>query len=118
MSAVLSQTQIRTTDAYAFAQQHGVEQWFDANVIHPRTRKDRVGSNQPLKQRDADRFQRLKLLIERAFEAFANEDKGVFWLIRESRVYGGQTPLEYAAWEKGFLAVLDHLTRIEHGIYA
>lgn len=116
MSAVLSEVEISAADAHAFARQHGLEQWFDANVIHPRTRKGRA--NSPLKQREADRFQRLQLLVDRAAEAFDNEDKGVVWLTRASRLYSGLTPLENARWEKGFLAVLEHLTRIEHGIYA
>lgn len=118
MSAVAIRTEITAADAYAFAQRHGVEQWFNAHVIHPRTRQDRVKANQLLKQAEADRFQRLQMLVERASEAFDNEDKGVYWLTRDSRVYEGAAPLEHAAWEKGFLLVLDHLTRIEHGIYA
>lgn len=116
MSAVLSESEITAADAHAFARQHGLEQWFDANVIHPRTRKGRPDA--PLKQREADRFQRLQLLVERASEAFDNEDKAIFWLTRGSRVYNGLTPLESARWEKGFLCVLEHLTRIAHGIYA
>lgn len=116
MSAVLAETDITAADAHAFARQHGLEQWFDANVIHPRTRKGRA--NSPLKQREADRFQRLQLLVQRAAEAFDNQDKGVFWLMRSSRAHNGLTPLENARWEKGFLVVLGHLTRIEHGIYA
>lgn len=116
MPAVLLETEITAADAHEFARQHGLEQWFNANVIHPRTRKGRA--NAPLKQREADRFQRLQLLVERASEAFDSEDKGVFWLTRGSRVYNSLTPLENARWEKGFLSVLEHLTRIEHGIYA
>lgn len=116
MSAVLSSAKVTAADAYAFARQYGLEQWFDANVIHPRTRKGRADA--PLKQREADRFQRLQLLVARACEAFASEDKGVFWLKRCSSVYNGLSPLENARWEKGFLAVLEHLIRIEHGIYA
>lgn len=116
MSPVLSETEMTAADAHAFARQHGLEQWFDANVINPRTRKGR--SDMPLKQREADRFQRLQLLVDRASEAFDSKDKGIFWLTRDSRVYNGVSPLENARWEKGFLAVLEHLTRIEHGIYA
>lgn len=116
MSAVLSESEITAANAYAFARQHGLERWFDTNVIHPRTRKGRA--NTPLKQREADRFQRLQLLVARTREAFASEDKAMFWLKRGSSVFNGLTPLENARWEKGFLAVLDHLTRIEHGIYA
>lgn len=118
MSSVTLQTDIAATDAYVYAQQHGVEQWFDAYVIRPRTRQNRISAGQPLKQREADRFQRLQLLIERASEAFDHEAKGVFWLTRQSYVYDGKTPLECAAWEMGFLVVLEHLHRIEYGVYA
>lgn len=118
MSVVTFRTEITVADAYAFAQQHGVEQWFDDYVIHPRTRQDRISAGRLLKQTEADRFQRLQMLIARAAEAFDNRDKGTCWLTRKSRIYGGETPLEHAAWEKGFLAVLDQLHRIEYGIYA
>ena len=111
-------TQIPTSQAYAFARQHGVEAWFDACVVHPRTRKDRIDANELLKPREADRFQRLQLLIERATQAFDNEDKALHWLTREQSCFQGATPLDYAAWERNFLAVLDHLTRIEYGISA
>jgi len=111
-------TQIPTSQAYAFALQHGVEAWFDACVVDPRTRKDRIDANELLKPREADRFQRLQLLIERATQAFDNEDKALHWLTREQSCFQGATPLDYAVWERNFLAVLDHLTRIEYGIYA
>jgi len=52
-------TDIPVSDAYEFARHHGVEGWFDALVIHLRTRKDRIASDGLLKQREADRFQRL-----------------------------------------------------------
>ncbi|GAB3677877.1 antitoxin Xre/MbcA/ParS toxin-binding domain-containing protein [Salinisphaera aquimarina] len=111
-------TDIPATDAYEFARHHGVEDWFDAFVIHPRTGKDRVEAGEPLKQREADRFQRLQLLIERATQAFGDESKALGWLTRAQYRFGGSTPLDCAAWERNFLAVLDHLIRIEHGIYA
>lgn len=117
MSAVMPRTEISAAEAFAFAEQHGVEQWFDRHVIHPRTRQDRVAADQLLKQREADRFQRLQLLIERAAEAFDNEAKGLYWLTRKTPLYGGISPLEHAAWEAGFLAVLHQLRHIEFGVY-
>lgn len=115
MSAVFSTAQVTAADAYAFARKHGVESWFDENVIHPRTLQGRA--KQPLKQREADRFQRLQMLVERATETFADESKALHWLTRRSRAMNNSSPLEYAAWERGFLAVLDQLNRIDHGIY-
>lgn len=114
MSAVLEDGSITANQAYAFARQYGLESWFDAHVVHPRTRQGRP--DEPLKQREIDRFQRLQLLVERAAETFNNESKGLRFLLRPSSVYNGQTPLEAAALERGFLDVLTHMIRIEHGI--
>lgn len=110
--------EIGASEAHGYAIHYGVEDWFDAYVIHPRTRADRVKGDDLLKQREADRFQRLQVLIERATEAFGDEDKALHWLTRPQSRFDNTSPLDFASWEKNFLAVLDHLTRIEHGIYA
>jgi putative toxin-antitoxin system antitoxin component (TIGR02293 family) len=105
-------------EALSYARQHDVEQWFYDNVVHRRTLKDRLDGHQPLATREADRFDRLVLLLQRATEVFGDEAKALRWLKTPKRSLAGATPLDYCAREAGFLAVLAQLDRIDYGIYA
>jgi putative toxin-antitoxin system antitoxin component (TIGR02293 family) len=101
-----------------YARDNQLEDWFFAHVVHRRTLQDRIDTEQPLKQREADRFERLILLVDRAENTFGSRAKALSWLKLPKKQFDGNSPLDYAAWESGFLAVLDQLTRIEHGIPA
>lgn len=109
--------QILASDAHGFASHYAVKAWFDAHVISPRACRNRIKDGKPLKPHEADRFQRLQVLIERAVEAFGSERCALHWLRREQTSFNGATPLDTAIWERNFLVVLDQLKRIEHGIY-
>lgn len=110
--------EITPQQALDYARSHTVEDWFYEHVVHPRTLKDRMDRNEPLKDREADRFERLTLLLERAREAFQDEGKALGWLKRPKSSFAGATPLQHSARESGFIAVLEQLLRIEHGIVA
>ncbi|MGN8160500.1 antitoxin Xre/MbcA/ParS toxin-binding domain-containing protein [Salinisphaera sp. SWV1] len=56
-------------------------------------------------------------MIEQAQKALQNREKALRWLRTEKRSLDGQTPLDHAQRESGFLNVLAHLERIEHGIW-
>lgn len=110
--------QISSKQALDFARNHAVESWFYEHVVHQRTLKDRLDRNEPLKDKEADRFERLTLLLDRARESFRDEAKALSWLKSPKHAFAGATPLEHSARESGFIAVLDQLLRIEHGIHA
>jgi len=107
---------IDPNEALAFVRDNGVEDWFYAHVVHRRTLQDRIKNQNPLKPRESDQYERLQILIDRAETTFQNRDKALRWLKTAKKSLGDQTPLDYAQRETGFLKVLAHLDRIEHGI--
>lgn len=56
-------------------------------------------------------------LLERAAQAFGDEEKARHWLTRKQRCFQGASPRQYAVGPRRTATVMDHLTRIEHGIY-
>lgn len=58
-----------------YVQSHAVEQWFYEHVAHPRTLRGRLDRNEPFKDREADRFERLTLLLSRAMKPFRTKIK-------------------------------------------
>lgn len=55
-------------------------------------------------------------LSVRAGEVFANHAKALDWLQTPNPSLQGQTPIEAASTEEGFVEADEILTRIEHGI--
>lgn len=56
-------------------------------------------------------------LLKRATQAFGDEAKARHWLTREQPCFQGASPEQYAVGPRRTATVMDHLTRIEHGIY-
>lgn len=57
-------------------------------------------------------------VLARAIEVFEEETKAVGWLTKPCRSLGDKIPLVLVEEEKGQQAVLDELTRIEHGVFS
>lgn len=55
--------------------------------------------------------------LQRAIEVFASQEKAQRWMKKPCRALGGKIPEQLMETPEGVEAVLDELTRIEHGVY-
>ena len=57
----------------------------------------------------------VELIQHKSEQVFGNKTKANVWLTRPNVALGGQSPIELARNESGYLVVKDVLERIDHG---
>lgn len=87
-------------------------------VIPRRTLQHRESKGQRLSPEESDRVLRIARIWEAARQVFGSPEKAQTWLRRESRLLGGERPLDLLDTEVGGRQVEDALDRLAHGLAA
>lgn len=96
---------------------HGISA-VHAGIITARTLRQRRAKGQRLSLDESDRLYRVCWLVLLAKHVFADPTKAARWLSNRQTVLGERTPLEAAATTPGFMAVQEHLERLDQGYVA
>ena len=81
-------------------------------TLHRRKAQGRLG------QDESERLVRYERILEKAIDAFGDENAATQWLNQPQRALGGAIPIDFASSEMGAREVENLLGRIEYGVYS
>jgi len=95
-----------------------LEEVADSVGVPPRTLHRRKQTGARLDRTESEKMLRLARVGAAAFDVFGDEELARAWLRSPIRALGDATPASLLDTDIGAQAVMDVLTRIEHGVYS